>query len=103
MSPLKLQRGAPTLVICVITGHYIMHTHAKLIGLEHLANDFCRSFKDEEEEETVPHLLGTCQALCQRRKKYLSAYYMNDLDELSRIDTKNINFLAKITFQIKTN
>ena len=57
------------MVVGVITGHWIMGTHARRIGPGHLANDFCRSCRDEEEEETVPHLLGTCPALCQSRMK----------------------------------
>ena len=57
-----------------------MVKHARCIGLVHLANNFCRSCRDEEEEEAVPHVLGTKPALCQMRKKYLSAYYMDDLE-----------------------
>ena len=38
-----------------------------------------RSCRNKEEEETVPQLLGTCPVLCQRRRKYLGAYYMCDL------------------------
>ena len=60
-----------------------MNTHARSIGLGHLANDFYRNCRNEEEKETVPHMLGTCTTLCQRRKKYLGDYYVN---EMSRID-----------------
>ncbi|GBP12692.1 hypothetical protein EVAR_74051_1 [Eumeta japonica] len=36
-------------------------SHARRLGLPY--NDFCRSCHDEDEEETVLHLLGTCRAL----------------------------------------
>ena len=49
----------------------------------------CR--RDEEEEETVPHLLDIFPALCQWKKKYLGAYYMDDLKELLRIDIGSLN------------
>ena len=91
LSLIKLQRDARTVCVGVITGHCVMGTLERRIGVGHLANDFCRSCRDEEEEETVPHLLGTCPALCQRRKKYLDAYYMDNLKELSRIDTGSLN------------
>lgn len=35
-------------LIGVLTGHYIMDTRVKSIGLEHLTNDFCRNYRDEE-------------------------------------------------------
>ena len=91
MSLLKLQRGALNVVIAIVTGHCIMSTHASRFGLRHLANDFFRSYRDEEEEDTVPQLLGTCSTLCQKRKKYLGANYMDDLEKLSRIDIGNLN------------
>ena len=84
MSLFKLQRGALIVFIGVITWHCIMSTHAKRIVLENLVSDFCRTCRDEEEEETIRHLLGTCPALRQMRRKYLVTYYMDDLDELSR-------------------
>ena len=87
MSLVKIQRGV---VIGVITGHCIMGKHAKRIGLAHLANDFCRNCWDEE-EETVTHLLGIYQALCQRRIKYMLTYYMDDIEELSTIDIGSLN------------
>ena len=63
----------------------MLSTHASRIALRHLANDFCRSCKDEKERETVTHLLGTCPALCQRRMKYMSTYYVDDQEEVSEI------------------
>ena len=71
MSLLKLQRSALSVAVGVIKGHCIMHVHARRIGLGHLANDFCKSCRDEEKEETVTHQLDTCLVLCQRRMKYI--------------------------------
>ena len=79
------------MVVGVITGHCIMGTNARRIGFGHLGNDFYRNCGDEEEEEIVPHLLGTCPHLFQRRNNYLGIYYMNDLEQLSRIDIGCLN------------
>ena len=56
MSLLQLQRVALSVVLGVFTGYCIMATHARRIGVGHMANDFCRSCR--EEEEAVPYLLG---------------------------------------------
>ena len=80
---LKLQRSRLSAVIWVITEHGITVTHARRIDLEHLANDFCRSCGNEEDDETIIHLLCTCPALDRRRKRQLDAYYMEDLDVLA--------------------
>ena len=53
MSLLKLQRSALTEVVGVITGHCIMGTQTRPIGLGYLANDFCGSCRNEKEKETV--------------------------------------------------
>ena len=74
MSLLKLNRGALSVVVGVIMGHYIMETHARRICL---------------------HLLGTCPAICQRRMKYLGTYYMDELEELSRIDIGGLNHFIR--------
>ena len=78
-----------------ITGHCIMGTHAKAVGLGHFANDFCQSCRSEEKEETVTYLLGTCPALCQRRMKYVGTYFVDDLEELSGIDIGSLNLLVQ--------
>ena len=48
-----LQRSRLSTVISFITGHYTIGTHANHIGLEYLANDFCRICGDEDEDETI--------------------------------------------------
>lgn len=62
---------------------FIIGSLEKRMGMEHLSDNFCRSFKDEEEEEIVLYLLGTCSALCLRRKAYLCSYFFDNLHELS--------------------
>ena len=75
------------MVVDVITGYRVMGTHARRIDLEHFANDFCRSYRDEAKRR----LSISCLALCQRRKKYMSIYNMDDLEELLRIDIGSLN------------
>ena len=82
---LKLQRSRFHTVIGVITGHCIKGTHAGYIELGQPTNVFCRSFKDQEEDETVFHLLCTFPALDRRRKRHLGSYNMEDLDELDAL------------------
>ena len=60
----KLQKGVLGTIIGVVIGH------CRRIGLGHFANEFYRTCRVEEEEETFLHLLGTCSALCQRRKRH---------------------------------
>ena len=66
--------------------HRRLSGFARSIDLEQLAIGFCRSCRDEEDEQSVLQLLCICQVLCQRRNKYLGAYYMDFLEKLSRID-----------------
>ena len=68
---LKFQGGVLSVVLGVVMGYCIMSVHARPIGLGNLADDFCRSCKNEEEKGTILLLLGTCPALCQRRKRDL--------------------------------
>ena len=44
----------------------------------------CRN--EEKNEEIFLRLLGTCPALCQRRKRHLGAYYIGDLRHLWNFD-----------------
>ena len=60
MGLLKHQTGT---LIAVVAKHCILNTRARRIDLERPANDFCRSSREEKEDETVPHLLSTNPAL----------------------------------------
>ena len=64
----KTLDGGPY-IMEIIRGHCVIGRYARRIDLGHLANDFCRSCGDEEENKTVLHLLCTWSALW--RKKYL--------------------------------
>ena len=57
MNLFNIQTGALNVVVGVIMEHCIMTSHVRRSGLGHLANDFCRSCRDEEEQETA----GTCR------------------------------------------
>jgi len=52
---LKFSRTECGMLIRALTGHWLVGTHAG--RLKDPKNDFCRSCRDEEEEETVEHLL----------------------------------------------
>jgi len=51
----KFSRTECGMLIRALTGHWLVGTHAG--RLKDPKNDFCRSCRDEEEEETVEHLL----------------------------------------------
>ena len=77
--------------IGAVTSLYIMEDNARLVVMGHLAKDFCISSRDKEEEEMVLHLLRICPALCQRKKRHVGAYYIDDMSDLSNIDVGNLN------------
>ena len=79
---LRLQRAMLSAVIGVVTSHCIIGIDSWRIGVGHLTNNFYRTPRDAEEEETLLHLLGTCPALYQRRKRHLCAYYIYNLGYL---------------------
>jgi len=81
------------MLIRALTGHWLVGTHAG--RLKAPQNDFCRGCKDEEEEETVEHLLRLCPALCRLRLKHLGSPFIDDLTEISEIKLKNISAFIK--------
>ena len=83
---LSLSRECIHKVVGVITDHTLIGTHSKVMGLGHLTNDFCRSCRDEEEEESVLHLLGTCPALSKKRKDLFGFYFSNNLSDFDNIN-----------------
>ena len=62
-----------------------------LWGPGHLANNFGKSYGDEEEDETDLHLMFICLALGRRRNRHLVAYYMKELDEQTCTDIGSLN------------
>ena len=83
---LNLQRGVLSVIIGIVTCYYSMGVHVKCISVRHIANDFCISWRGEEEEDAFLQLLETNRALCQRRKWHLGAYFIADMSDLSHID-----------------
>ena len=77
---LELQGSKLISVIGVIAWRWITGMIARHIGL---ANIFYKSCGDEEEDETIFHLLCICPALGWMRKRHLHPYYIEDLNKLA--------------------
>ena len=91
---LKLNRTSISTLVGVMTGHCIIGVMATRLGIP--ANEFCRSCRDEEEQEDVEHLLCHCPALQERRLATLGSRFFEDLGELGRVDPLNIlSFIRK--------
>jgi hypothetical protein len=84
--------GKPTvrLLTGVLTGHCIIGRMAEHMGDRR--QDFCRNCKDEEEEESVHHLLCDCPGLQKRRLKYLGCRFFYGLGCLADV---GLNGLAE--------
>lgn len=80
-------------ITAVITGHCLFGRHAERMQIP--TNDFCRSCRDEEEEESIQHFLCECPGLARRRFNALGEPFFNDLEEVSSLQlgrlTKFIN------------
>lgn len=85
-SLISLGRSQISSTIGVLTGHCLIGRHAIRLGVP--SNDFCRSCMDEEEEETIQHLLCTCPALSNRRNIYLGNFFFDNTSELATIDVR---------------
>lgn len=81
---IRMHRPHMRIIISVITGHCPFGNHARRLGLPY--NDFCRSCRDEEEEETISHLLCDCPALENERLRYLGRRSFNSLLELTTVE-----------------
>ncbi|KAI8115864.1 hypothetical protein CVS40_11986 [Lucilia cuprina] len=85
---LGLQRPQLSRLISIITGHCKFGNHARRIGLPF--NDYCMSCQNENEEETITHLLCDCPALAEARFQTLGLTYFGDLTELSNIKLERL-------------
>ncbi|XP_017468200.1 PREDICTED: uncharacterized protein LOC108360437 [Rhagoletis zephyria] len=65
---LTLNKGDMSLAIGLLTGHILIGRHAERLGVSH--NDYCRSCHDEEEPESIRHLLCDCPALGRKRQVF---------------------------------
>ena len=93
---LSLPRVGVSTTVGIISGHCLIGIHAARLGVA--SNDFCRSCRDEEETESVSHLLCHCPALAQRRFRLLGSPFFRDTMELSSVSDRNIFRFARATW-----
>lgn len=86
---LNMKRKPLKTLIGVSTGHCMIGSFAQKI--QRPANDFCRSCRDEEEVESVQHLLCHCPALQGKRLRYLGSNFFEDLEEVSKLKLADIS------------
>ena len=82
-SLVKLSRYNARVVSGIITGHCAIGVHAERLGVLH--NDFCRSCRNEEEIQSVRHLLCDCPALSVIRMRTLGSYFFSELEDLGNV------------------
>lgn len=91
---LKFNKSSIRMLIGVITGHCAIGHMAARYGVPH--HDFCRSCRDEEEIETVQHLLCDCPALQGKRLKHLGNTFLAELNNVSKTPLMNLyNFIKE--------
>lgn len=88
LSLVKLSRSDARTISGIITGHCAIGTHAERLRIPH--NDYCRSCRDEEEIESVRHLLCECPALANRRMRTLGSHFFTELEDLRKIELKDL-------------
>ncbi|KAL7725186.1 hypothetical protein ACLKA6_017342 [Drosophila palustris] len=84
----RLSRNDCSMVVRSLTGHWLVGTHALRLNAPY--NDFCRSCRDEEEEESTEHFFCFCPALSNRRLRTLGKPFLNDLSDLSYLTPRRI-------------
>ncbi|KAI8121785.1 hypothetical protein CVS40_7154 [Lucilia cuprina] len=85
---LGLQRPQLSRLISIITGHC---KFGNMPGaLVSRSTNYCRSCQNEDEEETITHLLCDCPALAEARFQTLGSNYFGDLTELSNIKLERL-------------
>lgn len=78
----------------VLTGHCAIGRMAARMNIPH--EDYCRSCLDEDEEETVEHLLCNCTELQEYRLSFLGNRLFADLADLADVPLRNLyNFIDK--------
>ena len=83
---IRLKRPTISCIVGVITGHCLIGTHAKrLLGT---ANEICVDCLEEEEEDSVEHLLCRYPAHANKRWILLGKPFFTDLTEISTVDKK---------------
>ena len=92
---LELPRSRISLTVGVLTGHCLIGSHAARLRVP--VSDFCRSCRDEEEEESPQHLLLNCPALARLRFKHMGSYFFNSLSELAEISPASVSNFVRST------
>ena len=77
-----------SLLIGIITVHCIIRRRSEYIGFSQ--TDLCRSCLDEEEIETIEHLICYCLALQERRLNHLGKRSFQNLDDLRNVSLGNL-------------
>ncbi|KAL7744030.1 hypothetical protein ACLKA6_001260 [Drosophila palustris] len=91
----NLSRTDCSRVIRSITGHWLVGVHA--LRLKAPYNDFCRSCRDEEEEESPEHFFCFCPALSNRRRRALGKPFLTSLGELATLAPSRIALFVKLS------
>ena len=82
--------------MAIFKGHCPLGRLSERFGIS--TNDFSRSCKSEEVEETVLHLVCQCLALVAERRSFLISIFVASLTDLSNI---KIAAMVKIYFRLK--
>lgn len=85
---LQMRRNDVRLLIGVVTGHCDVRDFTSRWGI--VDTDYCRVCGDEEEAESIEHLLCRCPALLTRRRRCLGWYQLDGLMALQRVPLVNL-------------
>ena len=92
---LRFNRESIRKMIGVLTGHCLIGSHARRLGLPYF--DFCRSCLNTEEEETVRHLLCECESLAMRRLRTLDTAFLTDVADIAHLKLTKLCSFIKAT------
>ena len=85
------------IVVGIITGHCKVRSLTS--KWDSSGEDYCRLCEDEEEVETIEHILCKCPSLISRRHKQFGCYEIDNLVFFSKIDPNLIlGFVKKLTW-----
>ena len=77
---LGLDKGTLRTVIGILTGH--CHIRSRTFLWERGTPDFCRLCEEEDETETVEHIICHCPRLCNLRVRWLGSQFHDTLNEI---------------------
>ena len=86
---IALSRHNICTVIAVLTGHWVGGQHALRLGITG-RQDYCPSCHDEEEEESIEHLLCHCPAFCRTRWSTFGHPHLDNLTDLQSVRIKDL-------------